>query len=141
MKKISTFILAALFASSCSTTKKIASDNQLENTSWELEFLSGPRIAFETLYPNNKPNITFNQTNNKIEGNNSCNTFASDYSLDGNNISIKEAGVSTLKFCGQGEVFFKNTMQKVNKYSIDSEGKLNLMINNVPMMRFKKTTP
>jgi heat shock protein HslJ len=115
------------------------SKDSLFNTSWELEFLSGPRIAFEGLFPDKKPNITFNKTTNKVEGNNSCNGYSADYTLKGNDISFGEPGPTTMMYCGEGETFFLKTIKKTNKYMIDSHGKLNLMIGDVPMMRFKKS--
>lgn len=129
-----------LFFASCSSTKNTTNEN-LYNTTWELEYLSGPRIAFDGLFPDKKPQITFNKTTQKVEGNNGCNGYAADYSLDGNNISFGEPGPTTMMYCGEGEKFFLNTIKKVNKYKIDEDGKLNLMIDEVPMMRFKKTTP
>lgn len=37
----------------------------LSGNNWELEYLSGPRIAFNGLYPDKKPTITFNATTKK----------------------------------------------------------------------------
>ena len=106
---------------------------------WELEYLSGPRIAFEGLFPDKKPQITFNHTTRKVEGNSGCNGYAAEYTLDGNHISFGKPDPTTMMYCGPGEKHFLNTMQKVTKYIIDADGKLNLMIGDVPMMRFKKT--
>lgn len=126
-----------LFFTSCSPTKNITNES-LFNTAWELEYLSGPRIAFDGLYPDKKPQITFNQSSQKVEGNSSCNGYSADYTLDGNNISFGEPGPTTMMYCGEGEKFFLNTIKKVNKYKIDEDGQLNLLIDDVPMMRFKK---
>lgn len=130
------FILASIIGA-CSSTKKISNDT-LFNTTWELEYLSGPRIAFDGLYPDKKPKITFNKTTNKVEGNNSCNGYSADYTLNGNNISFGEPGPTTMMYCGEGETFFLNTIKKINSYTIDADGKLNLMLDNSSMMRFKK---
>jgi len=141
MKTKRTFLLVifTLIICSCSSTKNMSKDS-LFNTSWELEFLSGPRIAFERLFPDKKPNITFNKTTNKVEGNNSCNGYSTHYKLNGNEISFGEPGPTTMMYCGEGETFFLKTIKKTNKYMIDSQGKLNLMIGDVPMMRFKKSS-
>ncbi|WP_243743916.1 META domain-containing protein [Tenacibaculum caenipelagi] len=112
---------------------------KLYESKWELEYISGPRIAFQGLYPDKKPQITFNKDSQKVEGNNSCNGYSASYTLDGESISFGEPTPTTMMFCGQGEQVFLNTIKKVNKFSIDTEGKLNLMINDVSMMRFKKT--
>jgi hypothetical protein len=44
-----------------------------------------------------------------------------------------------MMFCGNGEQEFLSTIKKIDGYNIDAEGKLNLMLGDVPMMRFKKT--
>ncbi|SIS70049.1 Heat shock protein HslJ [Zobellia uliginosa] len=129
-------LLLALVLGSCSSTKK-AADTPLFSSAWELEYLSGPRIAFSGLYPNRKPVIRFNQENSRVEGDNSCNGYSADFTLDGKQISFGEPGPTTMMFCGQGEGFFLNTMKKINGYQIDADGKLELLMNEVPMMRFK----
>ncbi len=122
--------------SSCVSSKN-SRDTNLFNVTWELEFISGPRIAFSGLYPNKKPAITFNKTTKKAEGTNSCNGYSAEYTLDGDAISFGEPGPTTMMFCGNGEKVFLNTIKKINKYTIDADGKLNLMLNDVTMMRFK----
>lgn len=135
-KIISVFALL-LILGSCMTMKK-STDSAIYGNTWELEYLSGPRIAFAGLYPDKKPTITFNEATKKVEGNNSCNGYSAEYVMTGNQISFKDPGMTTMMFCGEGEKFFLNTMKKVNSYKIDAEGKLNLLTGDVPMMRFKK---
>ncbi|MCB0458571.1 MAG: META domain-containing protein [Flavobacteriaceae bacterium] len=130
------FVLA-IISYSCSSTKKLASED-LYNATWELEYISGPRIAFNGLFPDKKPQIAFNKETQKAEGNNSCNGYSADFTLNGDAISFGEPGPTTMMYCGEGEKVFLSTMKKINKYSIDTDGKLNLMIDNVSMMRFKK---
>jgi hypothetical protein len=44
-----------------------------------------------------------------------------------------------MMFCdGGGEQQFLQQMKKITSYSIDKDGKLNLIQDDVPMMRFKK---
>ncbi|MBU3025823.1 META domain-containing protein [Zobellia galactanivorans] len=129
-------LLLSLVLGSCSSTKKTA-DNPLFGSVWELEYLSGPRIAFSGLYPNRKPLIRFDQEKSHVVGNNSCNGYSADFTLDGKQISFGEPGPTTMMFCGQGEGFFVNTMKKINAYHIDADGKLELLMDEVPMMRFK----
>src|SRR5690606_27494349 len=40
---------------------------QLEGT-WELDYISGPRIAFAGLYPNKKPILTFDMAEGRVSG-------------------------------------------------------------------------
>ena len=58
------------------------------NGTRELNYMSGPRIASNALYPDKKPQIKFNLTANEIGGNTSCNGFSSKITIDGNKISI-----------------------------------------------------
>lgn len=131
--------LLTLFISACSTVKKPKTMDALSNATWELEYISGPRIAFDGLYPDKKPQITFNATTTEVSGTTSCNGYMSKYTSDGKSISFGEPGPTTMMFCeGGGEQTFLQMMKKVNNYSIDKEGKLNLNIDGVPMMRLKK---
>ena len=143
MKKNSVLILflLALVISACSTIKNSKSTNSLADATWELEYISGPRIAFEGLYPNKKPKINFNITTNEVSGTSSCNGYTAKYTSDGKTISFGEPGPSTMMFCeGGGEKTFLQTIKKVDNYSIDNDGKLNLNVGDVSMMRFKKST-
>lgn len=134
---IMSLFMLTLILSACTSAKNSTND-ALFNATWELEYLSGPRIAFEGLYPDRKPVITFNESTNKVEGNNSCNGYSATYKLNANTISFGEPGITTTMYCGEGELFFLNTMKKIDAYQIDSDGKLNLLMDDVVMMRFKK---
>ncbi len=128
------FLSLALTA--CNSNKNTA-DNDIYNTTWELEYITGPRIAFEGLFPDKKPKITFNKETKKVTGNNSCNGYSADFTLDGNTISFGEPGPTTMMFCGEGENVFLKTMKKINAFNI-TDGKLNLLLDDVDMMRFHK---
>ena len=122
---------------SCATKKNI--DNEkLYGTTWELEYITGPRIAFNVLYPDKKPKITFDKTSKKVTGNNSCNGYTADYYLTDNLISFGEPGPRTLMYCGEGENVFLDMMKKINRLRFNDDGKLILMRDDVAMMRFKK---
>lgn len=137
-KKIFSLLILTIIMASCATKNKTTDEN-LFTTTWELEYLSGPRIAFSGLYPDKKPTITFDKVTKQVQGNNSCNGYAADYTINGNQISFGDPGPSTMMFCGEGETFFLSTMKKIDSYKIDSDEKLNLMVGDVPMMRFKKS--
>ena len=128
-----------LLISSCSTVKSAKPLDNLSSATWELEYISGPRIAFDGLYPDKKPQITFNTTTNEVSGTASCNGYMAKYTSDGKSIAFGEPGPTTMMFCeGGGEQTFLQMMKKINNYAIDKAGKLNLNIGEVPMMRFKK---
>jgi heat shock protein HslJ len=130
----------ALSFNSCTTMKDTTKTADLYNTTWELEYITGPRIAFDGLYPDKKPFLKFNESSSDVSGNAGCNGYSAPYTLKGNSITFGEQGPTTMMFCeGGGEQTFVGMMKKINAYSIDKDGKLNLMLNEVPMMRFKKT--
>ena len=142
MKKYTIAVVSVLtlLLTSCMASKDVKNTADIYDTTWELEYISGPRIAFEGLYPNKKPQITFDQKETKVYGNNGCNGYSAPYTLNGKSLTFGEPGPATMMFCeGGGEQAFLQMMKKVNNYSIDKEGKLKLNIDEVPMMRFKKT--
>jgi heat shock protein HslJ len=141
MKKSTVLIISflALFISSCSSVKDKKTTNSLSNATWQLEYISGPRIAFEGLYPNKKPQITFNATTKNVSGNSGCNGYSAKYTLNAKRISFGEPGTTTMMFCeGGGEKTFLQMIKQVDNYSIGTDGKLNLNKGEVSIMRFKK---
>lgn len=129
--------LFILILNSCAT-KKNKEGEKLFNTNWQLVYMSGPRIAFDGLFPNKKPEITFNKETSEVTGNNSCNGYSTTYTLDRKSLSFGEPGPTTMMYCGDGESQFLSMMKRIDSYSFDVDGKLNLMVGDVPMMRFKK---
>jgi heat shock protein HslJ len=144
MKKTVLF-LALIFMSllnSCSTVKNSDVSKGLYDTTWELEYISGPRIAFEGLFPEQKPKLTFTEKDKTVNGTTGCNGFGSTFTLNGKTIKIELPQAMTMRYCeGGGEAIFLKTIEKVNHFHIDKDNKLNLMIDEVSMMRFKKVNP
>ena len=126
---------AILLAESCGSAKMDA--EALYGTTWELEYISGTRIAFEGLFPEKKPQITFDKESGKVTGTDSCNGYSADYELAENTIVFGDPGPTTMMFCGGSERQFLEMMKKIDGYSLE-DGKLNLLVGDVPMMRFKK---
>jgi heat shock protein HslJ len=68
------YFFAAIFticvSGACNTTKSSASTTNLSalEGTWQLNYITGPRIAFEELYPDNKPTITFEIKREKVVG-------------------------------------------------------------------------
>ncbi|MGQ7947087.1 META domain-containing protein [Flavobacterium sp. WC2509] len=139
MKKV--ILLVVIFCinfTSCTTKKATVKTTTLEGA-WELNYITGPRIAFDGLYPNKKPTIVFDLVNNKFSGNNSCNQYFGALILDGQKINFKDAKIGmTMMACqGTGDAFYIETLKKIESYTITDEGKtLNFLIGNVVMMRF-----
>ena len=107
------------------------------NGTWELDYISGAKIAFEGLFPNNKPNITFNLPETKAYGNGSCNNFNLSFSLDGNNIKFGDPAATRMACPGNGEFTFFETLKKVSKYSVNANT-LTLIMGDIAVMRFQK---
>ena len=106
--------------------------------SWELNYISGKRIAFEGLYPNKKPQLTFTDSKTEVSGNTSCNSFSSKLTLDGTKINIAEPTAMTMIACeGEGEKSFLDMLKKVNKYAL-SGPTLTLLMDDIAVMRFEK---
>ncbi len=142
MKKVilTLSILCLIFMSCDSTKSTTKSTASLEGT-WELNYITGPRIAFDGLYPNKKPTITFDLKENKIAGNNSCNQYFGMLKVEGNKINFKDAkmGMTMMACPGEGENVYMKTLEKVDSYSISEDGKtLNFIMGDIAMMRFEK---
>jgi heat shock protein HslJ len=133
-------ICSVLFSSCCSKKDSTTKENKTSfyNTIWVLEYISGTRIAFEGLYPESKPTLIFKEKEMTYGGNSSCNTYTGSFTFKDNIIQFGQT-TQTMRYCeGGGEKAFFNMLSKVNKPVIDSDGKLLLLIDDIPMMRFKK---
>ncbi len=125
---------------SCTSTKGTTEKNSLEGT-WQLNYITGPRIAFEGLYPDKKPTIKFDFLTTTVSGNNSCNQYSGALGIDGKKINFKDAKMlMTMMACeGEGESVYMSTLNKIDFYTISPDGKtLSLMMGTVAMMRFSR---
>ena len=139
MKNILILVFCSTVLLSCKC-KKTDSVSKLEGN-WELNYISGPRITFDGLYPNKKPILNFDLKENHISGNSSCNSFNGKLVLDANKIDFAQPMAMTKMMCqdGQGEQVFMSTLQKITSYDVTDDGKtLNLISGDIAMMRFTK---
>lgn len=133
-------VVSCLTGCSVFKCQKKDSIGELEGT-WNLTYITGPRIAFEGLFPNRKPFIRFDVKEQRVSGNNSCNSYTGKLVVDGNTIDFTQPMAVTKMMCldGNGEETFMTTLQKVNKYKVADEGKaLILSMDDVEMMRLSK---
>ena len=143
MKKIFILVFLSSIMLSCSIFKCKKSDavSKLDGT-WQLNYISGPRIAFDGLYPNRKPTIKLDTKENKVSGNNSCNSYTGKLVVDGNKIDFTQPMAMTKMMCldgQQGEKTYMATLQKITSYEITDDGKtLNFKSGDIAMMRFIK---
>ena len=117
-----------------------SSDSSKLTGTWELNYITGSRIAFDGLYPNKKPTITFDVVNNSVSGNTSCNNFSGQLKVTGNKIDFTGPIAMTKMMCqdGKGENVFVETLKKVNTYTISNGTSLNFIQDDMAVMRFSK---
>ncbi|CAI2769102.1 META domain-containing protein [Flavobacterium collinsii] len=143
IKNILTLVFLGVVLISCNTSKTPKGDavSTLEGT-WELNYISGPRIAFDGLYPNKKPTISFDLKENRVSGNNGCNSFNGAFAVTGNKIDLTQPMATTKMMCKdaqQGEQVFMSTLPKITSYDITDEGKtLHFISGDIAMMRFTR---
>lgn len=142
MKNVLLFILSAFLLFSCTIFKCKKKDAVSGlGGSWELNYITGPRIVFDGLYPDKKPTINFNIKENQVSGNTSCNSFTGKLNVTGNKIDFTQPMAMTKMMCmdGQGEQVFMDALQKITSYEITDDGKtLSLISDDVTSMRFTK---
>jgi heat shock protein HslJ len=135
------FALMCLVLTSCKPTQTDFKKATSLEGSWELNYITGPRITFDGLYPDKKPIIIFDLKANRVSGNNSCNQYFGVLILDGNKINFKDAkmGMTMMACPGLGETTYMKTLEKIDSYSISEDGKtLNFIMGDIAMMRFEK---
>ena len=136
-----TFTILCMTFTSCNSIKSVSKTAATLEGTWQLNYITGPRIAFDGLYPDKKPTIIFDLNGNKISGNNSCNQYFGAFLLDSNKINFKDSkmGMTMMACQGAGESTYMKTLEKIDSYSISEDGKiLNLITGDIAMMRFEK---
>ena len=146
------FLMGIILITACNHSKKTVADTSQAapvpattdtgtsklNGTWELNYITGPRIAFEGLYPEKKPLLIFKLPVTEASGNTSCNSFSCNFTTDGNKINFS-APRSTMMACpGGGEQLFLKTLKQVNAYSISNDTTLTFIMGDIAMMRFVK---
>jgi len=105
---------------------------------WEMNYVSGPRIAFEGLYPDKKPMLLISD-DGRFSGSTGCNRINGSFTTNGGAINFPEAIAMTRMMCpGEGEQVFLSTLKKVNRYAITEGKTLTFLIGDVAVMRFTR---
>ncbi|MBZ4190974.1 META domain-containing protein [Niabella beijingensis] len=112
-------------------------ENNALNGTWELNYISGPRIAFEGLYPRKRPTITFQLPQTSASGNSSCNNYNIAFTIDGNSIQFKDPASTKMACEGTGEATFFNTLKTVNRFDV-VDGTLHFIMGDIAVMRFER---
>ena len=120
-----------------STPQSMTREELTLNGAWELNYISGTKIAFNGLFPNKKPLIVFDLPKPEANGNGGCNGYSCKIMVDGNRISFGDA-LSTMMACdGNGEPLYFKTLKTVTAYSITNDT-LTMMMDDIAVMRFTK---
>ncbi len=144
-------VIMITIITACHSPKKASTDKVAETDSamvkqqlqeqlagtWQLNYISGIRIAFEGLYKNRIPFIRFDLANDHVSGNNSCNSYGAKIKMQNNSIQFSEF-LQTMMACeGEGESTFNKMMQQVNKFEVTGDT-LTFFKDDVAVMRFKR---
>ncbi|MFT3683082.1 MAG: META domain-containing protein [Ferruginibacter sp.] len=115
-----------------------ATANELKlNGTWELTYISGPKIAFDGLFPNRKPSILFVFPAPEASGFSGCNGYSCKVKVDGSKISFSDA-LHTMMYCeGGGEQEYFKVLKTVTSYGIEGNV-LTMNMGDVPVMKFTK---
>ena len=108
------------------------------NGTWQLNYITGPRMAFDGLYPDKKPTLIFALPSLEVSGNTSCNSFGCNITLAGNSISFGDARATMMACPGSGEQVFLKALKQVNKYSITGDTTLTMIMGDIAIMRLVK---
>lgn len=147
MKNIALLIVfATLAVTGCATNKKskpkfgkVQSDVAALDGTWELNYISGPRIAFEGLYPRKRPTLIVDTAQSGVSGNGSCNSYRGPVEIEGNKIRFDKIAATLMACEGNGESVYFKTLETVTAYSISNDQKeLTLLMEDIPVMRFER---
>ncbi|MFZ4261719.1 META domain-containing protein [Sphingobacterium sp. HJSM2_6] len=116
--------------------KEVPNETSLSGT-WELDYIAGSEKPFNELFPNKKPTLVFDLSNNKVTGNSGCNQLNGQVELQGRRIKFNTLATTRMACPTDGEPLFLQTLEKVNIHS-EYENTLTLIIGDIAVMRFKK---
>lgn len=136
-------LVLLIAGTACNNPKKSSAANSGDpgklDGNWVLNYISGPRIAFDGLYPERKPELSFSVADMRVSGNTGCNSFSGPLKVDGNKISFSEPMAITKMMCpGSGETVFLETLKKISSYSVSGDTTLIFIMGDIAMMRFSK---
>jgi len=108
------------------------------NDTWELNYISGAKIAFDGLFPNKKPTLIFDFPKPEASGNGGCNGYSAKVVVDGNKINLADP-LSTMMACeGNGEPIYFKTLKTITSYNISDKNTLTLIMGDIAVMRFMR---
>lgn len=112
------------------------SKNSALNGRWELRSVTGTKLSFEALYPDQKPSIAFNLPVMEVMGSTGCNSFTAAIAIDSNHIEFINL-IATEKACnGIGEPTFINALKTVSTFTLQDSTTLSLMKSDTALLSF-----
>ncbi|WP_447641075.1 MULTISPECIES: META domain-containing protein [Chitinophagaceae] len=108
---------------------------------WKLNYITGPRITFDGLYPNKKPFMILDSSKLQVSGNTGCNNFSGPFTLQNDSVHFRDLA-TTMMSCmdgGQGETIFLGMLAKVSHYRVSGDT-LWLRYKKLDAMRFVRDT-
>jgi heat shock protein HslJ len=142
-------LIACVALASCKTSKPTigitsgSRDVDMLDGKWELTYISGPRIAFEGLYPDKKPTLLIDLANKKISGTTGCNSYNGPLVAENGHIDFTQPLAVTRMACGGkgvlGETTYLEMLKKITKYVVIDDNRLSLTAGGTTLMWFKRT--
>ncbi len=136
------FVLFTILVS-CKCSQKanieISNTSQLEGT-WILNTIENTQQSFEILYPNNKPQLSIDVTNKKVQGNTGCNSFNGKVNIDLAKINFPDDMAITKMRClnENGENAFLISLKNIDSWNITNDSILNLSKGKILLLKFIK---
>lgn len=105
---------------------------------WQLFYITGRRIAFQGLYPDKKPMMTFQTGSGDFSANTSCNSLQGSFNGKKGE-KLFNLGAMTLMSCpGEGEQAFVDQLKIADAYQVSGDT-LTFLYKDIPNMKFVKT--
>ena len=137
-------ILLLLIASiSCKCVNKnnssIPTTSKMEGI-WTLKYITGQQLSFIDLYPNNKPQLSIDVINNKVQGNTGCNSFNGKVNIDVAKINFQgDMAMNKMRCLNEkGENAFLVSLKEIDSWSITNDSILNLSKGKILLLKFIK---
>jgi heat shock protein HslJ len=128
--------LLAKFKGLPPTPEPIESESSALNGRWELDSIAGAKLAFNAMYPDQKPSLILNLPAMQAEGSTSCNSYSSAFTIDSNHIEFINL-TATEKACnGVGEPTFVNALKRATNYTLLDSTSLTLLRQDTILLKF-----
>ncbi len=106
--------------------------------SWQLDYLAGQKIAFDSLFPFKKPMLSLNLSKHEVTGYTGCNSLRGTLLVNMSKINLTDATVISQMPCPvEGEKIFIQTLRSITNYTINESG-LTLIADDIAIMHFTR---